>query len=94
MTNDEQYVPDEQDLEVAWIESEASADDINVASADFDRFLARVRRDAAREALDGLAREAAGVAEASNEHTNPWVSRVVHGWAEEYRDTHYPEETP
>ena len=49
-TTDEQYVPDEQDLEVAWIESEASADDINVASAEFDRFLARVRRDAAREA--------------------------------------------
>ena len=50
MNNDEQYVPDEQDLEVAWIESEASADDINVASAEFGRFLARVRRDAAREA--------------------------------------------
>ena len=46
MTADEQYVPSEQDLEVAWIESEASADDINVASAEFDRFLARVRRDA------------------------------------------------
>ena len=45
MSTDE-YVPDEQDLEVAWIESEASADDINVASAEFDRFLARVRRDA------------------------------------------------
>ena len=49
MSTDE-YVPSEQDLEVAWIESEASADDINVASAEFDRFLARVRRDAAREA--------------------------------------------
>ena len=46
MTADEQYVPSEQDLEVAWIESEASADDINVASAEFDRFLARVCRDA------------------------------------------------
>ena len=57
MANDEQYVPDEQDLEVAWIESEASADDINVAAAEFDRFLARVRRDAAREALDGLAEQ-------------------------------------
>ena len=45
MSTDE-CVPDEQDLEVAWIESEASADDINVASAEFDRFLARVRRDA------------------------------------------------
>ena len=54
MSTDE-YVPSEQDLEVAWIEFEASADDINVASAEFDRFLARVRRDAAREALDGLA---------------------------------------
>ena len=54
MSTDE-YVPSEQDLEVAWIESEASADDINVASAEFDRFLARVRRDAAKEALDGLA---------------------------------------
>ena len=45
MSTDE-YVPNEQDLEVAWIEFEASADDINVASAEFDRFLARVRRDA------------------------------------------------
>ena len=48
MTTDE-YVPDEQDLEVAWIESEASADDINVASAEFDRFLARVRQEARAE---------------------------------------------
>ena len=52
MTADEQYVPSEQDLEVAWIESEASADDINVASAEFDRFLARVRRDAWQEGYD------------------------------------------
>ena len=48
MSTDE-YVPNEQDLEVAWIESEASADDINEASAEFDRFLARVRRDAEAE---------------------------------------------
>ena len=48
MSTDE-YVPDEQDLEVAWIESEASADDINVASAEFDRFLARVRQEARAE---------------------------------------------
>ena len=49
MSTDE-YVPDEHDLEVAWIEFEASADDINVASAEFDRFLARVRREAKAEA--------------------------------------------
>ena len=48
MSTDE-YVPNEQDLEVAWIEFEASADDINVASAEFDRFLARVRREARAE---------------------------------------------
>ena len=80
MNNDEQYVPSEQDLEVAWIESEASADDINVASAEFDRYLARVRRDAAREALDGLAIDLA----------------VTSGYTEaeevrDYRDAHYPE---
>ena len=48
MSTDE-YVPDEQDLEVAWIEFEASADDINDASAEFDRFLARVRQEARAE---------------------------------------------
>ncbi|MCT2177441.1 hypothetical protein M3F63_07130 [Brachybacterium muris] len=47
-TSDE-YVPNEQDLEVAWIESEASANDINAASAEFDRFLARVRQEAKAE---------------------------------------------
>lgn len=45
MSTDE-YVPSEQDLEVAWIESEASADDINAASAEFRRGLARVRCEA------------------------------------------------
>ena len=93
MTNDEQYVPDEAEMRHAYWLTRMLGHHAAVDAA-FDRFLARVRRDAAREALDGLAREAAGVAEASNEHTNPWVSRVVHGWAEEYRDTHYPEETP
>ena len=48
----DEYVPDEEAMEVAWIESEASAEDINVASAEFDRFLARVRRDAAKTAWD------------------------------------------
>ena len=64
MSTDE-YVPDEQDLEVAWIESEASADDINVASAEFDRFLARVRRDAWHEGM------LAGDCAAYNGHTTP-----------------------
>ena len=90
MTNDEQYVPDEQDLEVAWIESEASADDINVASAEFDRFLARVRRDAAREALDGLLADKAHMAALLRAENGGNVEDVL----AHYRDTHYPEETP
>ena len=89
-TNDEQYVPDEQDLEVAWIESEASADDINVASAEFDRFLARVRRDAAREALDGLIADKAHMAALLRAENGGNVEDVL----THYRDTHYPEESP
>ena len=91
MSTDE-YVPDEQDLEVAWIESEASADDINVASAEFDRFLARVRRDAAREALDGLAvamMGTPGIGPGTKTHRARMRVDVV-----TYRDAHYPEETP
>ena len=89
-TNDEQYVPDEQDLEAAWIESEASADDINVASAEFDRFLARVRRDAAREALDGLIADKAHMTALLRAENGGNVEDVL----THYRDTHYPEETP
>ena len=77
MTNDEQYVPDEQDLEVAWIESEASADDINVASAEFDRFLAHVRRDAQREAYTTARSVLAG------EDTVEWA-RGAHGSSMSY----------
>ena len=87
MTNDEQYVPDEQDLEVAWIESEASADDINVASAEFDRFLARVRRDAAREALDRLADE---VTHVDWDLDGPAFALRVR----RFKTRNYPEETP
>ena len=65
------------------------------AGAQFDRFLARVRRDAAREALDGLIawhRENAQDAE-----TPAPIRRGIAVMADEaqrYRDTHYPEETP
>jgi len=45
MSTDE-YMPSEQDLEVAWIEFEASAEDINVASAEAERAIAHIRRDA------------------------------------------------
>ncbi len=96
MSTDE-YVPDEHDLEVAWIEFEASADDINVASAEFDRFLARVRRDAAREALDGLIEDTEidvrlGVEGGDNMRVQN--AEAVIDAATIYRDTEYPEESP
>ena len=94
MANDEQYVPDEQDLEVAWIESEASADDINVASAEFDRFLARVRRDAAREALDGLADNMDSIANGAPDLTTRHAAMITSSMTVEYKKTVYPEETP
>ena len=51
--------------------------------AAFDAWLARVKRDAAREALDGLA-----------DQFNNWAEVAAEESARIYRDTHYPEETP
>ena len=54
MTTDEQYVPDEGQVR-AWCR-EGVGDYPDVMDEWLDRFLARVRRDAAREALDGYAK--------------------------------------
>lgn len=53
------------------------------AEAIWDEWIARVRRDAAREALDGLA-----------EQFNNWAEATAEESARIYRDTHYPEEAP
>ena len=82
MTNDDQYVPTEDEMRHAyWLTR--MLDHHAAVDAAVDRFLARVRRDAAREALDGLAIDLA----------------VTSGYTEaeevrDYRDAHYPEETP
>ena len=55
MTTDDKYVPDEGQVR-AWCR-EGTGDYPDVMDEWLDRFLARVRRDAAREALDGLADE-------------------------------------
>ena len=81
-TNDDQYVPSEDEMRHAyWLTR--MLDHHAAVNAAFDRFLARVRRDAAREALDGLAIDLA----------------VTSGYTEaeevrDYRDAHYPEEAP
>ena len=91
MSTDE-YVPEEDDVRMAYIEAHVDmADPITrrqraqaerEAEDAWAAFLARVRRDAAREALDGLAIDLA----------------VTSGYTEaeevrDYRDAHYPEET-
>ena len=70
MTNDDQYVPSEVLLRIAWSDYCQSMDACNAwvrpddvdPRAEFDRFLAHVRRDAAREALDGLLADKAHMA--------------------------------
>ena len=82
MTTDDQRVPSEDEMRHAyWLTR--MLDHHAAVDAAFDRFLSRVRRDAARDALDGLAIDLA----------------VTSGYTEaeevrDYRDAHYPEETP
>ena len=81
MSTDE-YVPSEDEMRHAYWLTRMLDHYADVNGA-FDRFLARVRRDAARGALDGLAIDLA----------------VTSGYTEaeevrDYRDAHYPEETP
>ena len=78
-TNDDQYVPDEMDARGCFLDGAAGA----FVTEDWEAFLARVRRDAAREALDGLAIDLA----VTSGHTEAEEVR-------DYRDAHYPEETP
>ena len=88
MTTNE-YVPSEDLVIEAWKRYSGAQDAKHARLSDGDagdeaqRFLARVRRDAAREALDGLAIDLAvtsGDTEAEE--------------VRDYRDAHYPEETP
>ena len=78
MSTDE-YVPDEEQVR-AWCR-EATGDYPDVMDEWLDRFFARVKRDAAREALDGLAVEVR--AEWDREHR--WVASAVGA----FRDNHF-----
>ena len=103
MTTDDQYVPDEEDVRNAYA-LEAARDTIGdtdyravpEARAEFDRFLARVRRDAAREALDGLYEDASqeyriGLQGDDQERMDAAeaVLRATYEWMD-----NYPEENP
>ena len=67
---------------------------LDISAERFEAWLARVRRDAAREALDGLAKRATALAEGGNVGSFRIHWWTVAGLAEGYRDTRYPEETP
>ena len=94
-TNDEQYVPSEALLRTAWSDYCQSMDACNAwvrpdgidTRAEFDRYLARVRRDAAREAMEGLASDFDLM---GSQEDGPEVAR----WIRAVIDTEYPEETP
>ena len=89
MTNDEQYAPSEDEMRHAyWLTR--MLDHHAAVNAAFDRFLDRVRRDAAREALDGLLADKAHMTVLLRAENGGNVEDVL----THYRDTHYPEESP
>ena len=97
-TNDDQYVPSEDDVRARYVfaglSDRATSDQIARARdrevPEFDRFLARVRRDAARRAIDGLIADKA--------HMTVLLRAENGGEAEDvlahFRDTLHPKETP
>ena len=100
MSTDE-YTPSDEDVYGVWTNYQCfRADDgygprgFERAAAEMDRYIARVRRDAAREALDGLARESMGAFKSPLAPPDPRSWAEMAGAVEWYRDTHYPEETP
>ena len=67
---------------------------LDISPERFEAWLARVRRDAAREALDGLADVHRRHASESDQAAASDVHSIVVSQALHYRDAHYPEETP
>lgn len=101
MTTDE-YVPSDEDVRSVWVVHERDCGwepHPGDPSAEFDRFLARVRRDAARDALDGLARqeeEAFLHLHVNDAPISAAAAQYARSAAEAYKHEHYPtpEETP
>ena len=86
MTTDDQYVPSEDEMRHAyWLTR--MLDHHAAVDAAFDRFLARVRRDAARSELEDLASDFDLM---GSQEDGPEVAR----WIRAVTDTEYPEETP
>ena len=103
-TNDEQYVPSEALLRTAWSDYCQSMDACNAwvrpdgidTRAEFDRFLARVRRDAAREALKHFRKTELAIIPLDADEDSPIrVRQQALAWRiEMHLLGNYPEETP
>ena len=103
--SDEQYVPSEEDMEERYVRHSLALVDFprgdrpeweQKLREEFRRGLARVRRDAAREALDGLYEDASqeyhiGLQGDDQERMDAAeaVLRATYAWMD-----NYPEETP
>ena len=85
----DEYVPDEEQVREAWRAFAGPNRDHG-----FDAFLARVRRDAAREALDGAEEYALRRHEMSGYALRADGWRFASDAVRDYRDAHYPEESP
>lgn len=88
----DEYVPSEDEMREAyvWLSAGDNEGAREQATEDFNRGLARVRRDAARGAIDGLIADKAHMAVLLHAENGGNVEDVL----THYRDTHYPEETP
>lgn len=97
MSTDVPFTPHADSIQTAWVlmcqQSRITTQPpVDELEAEFNRFIAKVRRDAAREALDGLARrfEAQGDgADMADQWAWEWHAQSE---VEAYRDAHYPEE--
>ena len=94
-TNDGQYVPSENDMRWQYVAKRMYDGATRThAEQEYRRWLARIKRDAAREALNRFETE---VRAKSGEYQQMyldgvtlWVDELAN-WTARHRDTHYPE---
>ena len=90
--NTDEYTPNENQARAYYATTRNDEEGVPILEAfgEWSRFLARVRRDAAREALDGLIADKAHVTVLLHAENGGNVEDVL----THYRDTHYPEGAP
>lgn len=96
MSTDE-YVPSDDDVRSVWVVHERDcgwAPHPGDPSAEFDRFLARVRRDAAREQFENFIANTQTMYDGTHLHAAQIVYAEVIRMAEVYVKAYFPEETP